>query len=187
LRRDLRLSLAFAATLVALVVAPALAGCGGTAGSSSSPAAVQSGAASSTPTTYLGQAKQILAQVGTTAGALPDAIAGLSKDPAETSTTWTDSGNKLNDIALQLGDEASSLAALTPPSALQPVQDAVVKGIQTTSESVKNLANLIYEQSATEAEAHGSIQSQVDGMRAKLLALSTKLSGAIDKLGTPAP
>jgi hypothetical protein len=188
LRRDLRIGALVAAMLMALVAVPALAGCGGAAASTSSPAATQSGVATSAPTTYLGQAKQILSQVGTTAATLPDAIAGLSEDPAETSATWTDSGNKLNDIALQLQDDASSLAALTPPNAaLQPVQDAVVKGIQTTSDSVKHLANLIYEQSATEAEANGSIPSQVESMKAKLLALSAKLSAALDKLGTPAP
>jgi hypothetical protein len=111
-------------------------------------------------------------------------VAGLGADTAA-NAAWTDSGNKLNDIALRLSDEASSLSTLTPPSALQPVQDAVVKGIRTTSESVRNLANLVYEQSATEATAHGSIQSQVDSMKARLLALSAKLTGAIDRLGTP--
>ena len=133
MRSNSRISAAFAATLAATVVVLALAGCGGNAASSSSPAATQGGAASGAPTTYLGQAQAILSQVATTAGALPDAVAGLSKKPDD---TWLASGAKLNEVASQLGAEASSLAALTPPSALKPVQDAVVKGLQATKAKV---------------------------------------------------
>ena len=188
--RHLRISAALAATLMALAVVPALAGCGSTAAStSSSPTVTQSAVASSAPTTYLAQAQQIIAQVGTTAGSLPDAVAGLSKTVDD---TWMASGAKLNDVATQLGKEASSLAALTPPSALQPVQDAVVKGIQDAQAKVNDLSGLLNAQSATAATAQGSVQSQVDGMKAKLLVLSTVLSTALDKLGgtpdaTPTP
>jgi hypothetical protein len=183
-RRELRISAAFAATLMALVVVLASAGCSGKAAStSSSPAATQGGAASGAPKTYLEQVQPILSQVGTTAGALPDAVAGLSTKPDD---TWTASAAKLDDIATQLGAEGSSLAALTPPSALKPVQDAVVKGIRATQASMADLSGLLYEQSATEATANSSIQSQVDGAKTQLLALSAQLTGAIDRLlGTP--
>ena len=190
MKRHLRISAAFAATLMALVVVPVLAGCGSDSASTSPPpAATPSEAASSAPTTYLGQAQQILAQVGTTAGTLSDAVAGLSKTVDD---TWTASGAKLSDVATQLGKEASSLAALTPPSALKPVQDAVVKGIQVAQAKVKDLSGLLYERSATAATAHGSVQSQVDGVKTTLLLLSATLSAALDKLGgtpdaTPTP
>jgi hypothetical protein len=186
LRRHLRISAAFAPTLVALVVVLALAGCGSKAAStSSSPAATQGGAASGAPTTYLGQAQQILSQVATTAGALPDAVAGLSKKPDD---TWMASGAKLNEIASQLGAEASSLAALTPPGVLQPVQDAVVKGLQATQSKVNALSGLLHKQSATEATANSPVQTQVDKMKTQLQALSAKLSGALAALsGSSAP
>ena len=120
--------------------------------------------------------------MGTTAGALPDAVAGLSKKPDD---TWLASGAKLNDVARQLGDEATSLAALTPPSVLKPVQDAVVKGLQATRAKVNALSGLLYEQSADEATANSPIQTQVDKMKAQVQALSTKLSGALGALPGP--
>jgi hypothetical protein len=188
-----RIGAAFAAVLMTLVAALVLAGCGSTTGSaSSSPAATQSGAAgSAAPTTYLGQAQAILSDVGTAASGLPDAVAGIS-GTSVADTAWIDSGNQLNDIALKLEGDASSLAALTPPNAaLQPVQDAVAKGIKGVSAAVKHLADLVYEESTTEAEVNGPIPSQVAGFKAKLLALSSKLSAALSALGgasaSPAP
>jgi hypothetical protein len=188
--RNLRIGAAFAVALTALVVVPTLAGCGSKAASTSSPpAATESAAASSAPATYLEQAQQVLSQLGATAGALPDAIAGLSKAPDD---TWIASGAKVNDVATQVGAEASSLAALTPPSALQPVQDAVVKGLQKIEASLKDLSGLLYEQSATEATAKSPISTQVAVMKAKLLALSAALSAALGNQGgtpsaTPTP
>lgn len=180
-RRHLRIGAAFTATVMARVVVLAVAGCGNKAAStSSSPAASQSGAAGGTVRAYLGQAQSILSHVRTTAGALPDATASLSRTPDD---TWTASTARLNEIASQLGIEASSLAALTPPSALMPVQDAVVKGLHAIQAKVNDLSGLLYGQSATEATANSSIQSQVDSMKAKLLALSAKLAGPIG--GTP--
>jgi hypothetical protein len=179
--RDLRIGAASAAALLALVVVLALAGCGSNAAStSSSPAATPSAAASGTPQTYLGQVQSILSQVGTTAGALPAAVAGLSKTPDD---TWLASGAKLDEVASQVGAEASSLAALTPPSLLQPVQGAVVKGLQNLQASLKSLSGLLYEESATEATAKSPIKTQVDAMQTKLMALSAKLSSALSKLG----
>jgi hypothetical protein len=181
--RHLTVGVGFAATLVALVAVLALAGCGSNASTSSSPAATQGGTASGAPTTYLGQAQAILAQVGTTAGAVPDAVAGLSKKPDD---TWLASGTKLNEAATQLGKEASSLATLTPPTALKPVQDAVVKGLQAMQVKVNLLSGLLFEESADEATAKSPIQTQVDKMKVQIQALSAKLSGALNTLsGTP--
>ena len=174
--RHLRISATFAATLVALVAVLALAGCGSSASMSSSPAATQGGTASGAPTTYAGQAQAILSQVGTTAGALPDAIAGLSKKP---DATWLASGTKLNEAATQLGKEAASLAALTPPTALRPVQDAVVKGLKAMQTKVNLLSGLLFEESADEATANSPIQTQVDKMKMQVEALTAKLSGAL--------
>jgi hypothetical protein len=176
LTRHMRISAALAATLVALVAVLALAGCGSKASMSSSPAASQGGTASSAPTTYLAQAQAIAAQVGITAGALPDAVAGLSKKP---DNTWMTSGTKLNEAATQLGKEAASLAALTPPAALQPVQDAVVKGLKAMQVKVNLLSGLLFEESADEATANSPIQTQVDKMKTQVQALSTKLSAAL--------
>ena len=48
------------------------------------------------------------------------------------------------------------------------------------------VSGLLYEQSATKATAHSSIQAQVDSMKERLTALSATLSGAISGLlGTP--
>ena len=172
--RHLTIGATVAATLIAL---GALAGCGSTgASTSSSPAATQSGAASGSGQSYAGPAQSVLAQVGTTAGALPDAVAGLSKKPDD---TWTASGAKLNEVASQLGDEASSLAALTPPNALKPVQDAVVKGLQAMQAKVNALSGLLYEQSADEATAKSPIKTQVEKMKTQVQALSAELSGAL--------
>ena len=167
---------ALAAALVALVAVLALAGCGSSGSTSSSPAATQGGTASGAPTTYVGQAQAILSQVGTTAGALPDAIAGLSKKP---DATWLASGTKLNEAATQLGKEAASLAALTPPTALRPVQDAVVKGLKAIQTKVNLLSGILFEESADQATANSPIQTQVDKMKTHVQALSTKLSGAL--------
>jgi hypothetical protein len=185
-----RIGAALAATLMALAATLALAGCGSTT-DSSSPAATASAAASSSPTTYVGQVQAILSDVGTAASGLPAAVAGVT-GASVADTAWTDSGNQLNEIAVKLEDDASSLAALTPPNAaLQPVQDVVAKGIRGVSAAVKHLADLVYEESVTEAEANGSIESQADRFKAKLLTLSSKLSAALSALGgasaSPAP
>ena len=77
--------------------------------------------------TYLEQVRPITSELATTVAALPDAVKGLSAKPDD---SWTTSAAKLDDIAAQLDSEASSLAALTPPNGLQPVQGAAVTGIR---------------------------------------------------------
>jgi hypothetical protein len=182
--RHLTVGVGFAATLVALVAVLALAGCGSNASTSSSPAATQGGTASGAPTTYLGQAQAILARVGTTAGAVPDAVAGLSKTPDD---TWLASGTKLNEAATQLGKEAAGLSALTPPTALKPAQDAVVKGLKAMQVKVNLLSGLLFEESVDEATAHSPVQTQVAKMQTQVQALSTKLSGALAGLSSASP
>ena len=168
---------------VALMVPAALGlascGSGTTSSSSSSPTASQSAAAGG----YAGQAQAILTQVGTTAGSLSDAISGLSKQPDD---TWITAGAKLVDASAALDKETTSLAALTPPAALQPVQDAVVKGLQKVHAKLEALSGLIYEESATEAAQNGPIATQVAKLQAALTALSTKL-GAAAGSASPSP
>ena len=62
------------------------------------------------------------------------------------------------DASAALDKETTSLAALTPPAALQPVQDAVVKGLQKVHAKLEALSGLIYEESATEAAQNGPIR-----------------------------
>ncbi len=59
--------------------------------------------------TYLEQVRPVTSELATTVAALPDAVEGLSAKPDD---TWTASAAKLDDIAAQLDNEASSLAAL---------------------------------------------------------------------------
>jgi hypothetical protein len=179
-RRDFGIGVALAATLMVLV-ALGLGGCGGstTSTQSSSPAASQSGAAGG----YAAQAQAVLTQVGATAASLPDAVAGLSKQPDD---TWLTSGSKLIAISTALDKEASSLATLTPPAALKPVQDAAVKGIQKVRAKVEALSGLIYEESATEAYQSGPIPAQIAKIKAQLTAVTTALSAAAGP-ASPAP
>jgi hypothetical protein len=180
-RRDFRIGVALSAALVVFVALGA-AGCGSSTTSQSSPAASQSAAASPAGG-YVAQSQAILAQVGTTASSLPDAIAGLSKQPDD---TWITAGSKLVDASAALDKETTSLAALTPPAALQPVQDAVVKGLQKVHAKIEALSGLIYEESATEALQSGPIESQVAKLQAQLTALSTRLAAAAGS-ASPAP
>ena len=182
MRRDFRIGAALVATLMAFV-ALGLAGCGSstTSTQSSTPAASQSAAAGAGG--YVAQAQAVLAQVGATAASLPDSVAGLSKQPDD---TWITSGTKLIDISAALDKEASSLAALTPPAALKPVQDAAVKGIQAVRAKVEALSGLIYEESKTEALQKGPIPAQVDKIKAQLMAVAAVLSAATGS-ASPAP
>jgi peptidoglycan hydrolase CwlO-like protein len=168
---------AAAAAVVAL--AGVLAGCGNSATPAASPSTIypQSSATGTLPAlkTYLGDAQSVLDQVATTVGALPDAVTGLSAKPDD---TWQSSAAQLESIATQLGDEAAALAALQPPSALQPVQDAVVKGIQATQSGVQKLAARIQSGSAKAAQ----IQAEVDKYRSQIEGLAQQLESALGAL-----
>jgi flagellar capping protein FliD len=172
-----------AIALAALALAVILAGCG----SSDSPSAAASTIfPESSPTgtlpalkAYLTDAQTVLGQVSTTVGTLPAAVQGIDKVPND---SWTSAATQLQSIATQLGDEASALAALQPPSALQPVQDAVVKGIQAAQSGIDELATKIASKPAALANKKAEIQSQVDQYKSQLEGLSTQLKSALGGL-----
>ena len=172
-----------AIALAALALAVVLAGCG-SSGSPSAAASTIYPEGSPTGTVpalkaYLTDAQAVLDQVSTTVGALPAAVEGMSKTPDD---TWTSAATQLQSIATQLGDEASALAALQPPSALQPVQDAVVKGIQAAQSGIDKLATTIASKPAALANKKAEIQSQIDQYKSQLDGLSTQLKSALGGL-----
>lgn len=169
-------TLAAAAVVVAVVVS----GCGSTATSSSgspTPAASGSGAASNLAgvRAYLDSLKPILSQLGKTASTLDDAVKGISKKP---DATWTTAATKLDTAAGELGSEATSLSALTPPAVLQPLQDAAVQGIQSAQRAVSKSADALDKRAATSATRRAQIQAQIAGLAAGLSTLSRQLLGA---------
>jgi hypothetical protein len=170
---------AVAAALAALALVPVLAGCG-----SSSPSAPpstiypQSSATGTLPAAkaYLNSAQTILGQVATTVGALPGAVQGMNTKP---DATWTAAATQLRSIATQLGQEASALAALQPPSALKPVQDAVVKGIQTAQTGVTKLATTLTSKSQAAATRKAQVQAKANQLKAQIDGLAQQLKGAL--------
>lgn len=172
--------LVFAVLALALV----LAACGGTATPSQSPSTIypESSPTGTVPAlkAYLGDAQAVLGQVSTTIGTLPDAVSGMSAKP---DATWTSAATQLQSIATQLGDEAAALAALQPPSSLQPVQDAVVKGIQAAQAGVEKLATKLESGSQKAADRKAQVQAQVDKIKAQIDGLTQQLKGALGGLG----
>ena len=169
--------------LAALALAVVLVGCGSSSSPSEAPSTIYP---ESSPTgtgpalkAYLTDVKDVLGQVSTTVGALPGAVQGMNKTPDD---TWTSAAAQLQSIATQLGDEASALAALQPPTALQPVQDAVVKGIQTAQSGVDKLATKIAAKPPALANKKAEIQSKVDQLKSQLDGLSTQLQNALGGL-----
>jgi hypothetical protein len=187
-------SVVVAATLMAVTMVLALAGCGGSSTSGNAtpaPTASQSGLASTVAAlkTYLGQVKPITSQVATTVGSLPAAVKGLSKKP---DSTWTAAATKLDVIAGQLGGEAASLAALSPPAALQSVQAAVVKGIQGAKTEVTKRAGALSKRASASATRQAAIRSQIAALKTRLSGLTQSLTVAIGSLilspdSTPSP
>ncbi len=176
---------AVATTLAALALIAVLAGCGTTTTTSSSPSTIYP-QASASPTgtlpalkTYLSSAQDVLGQVSTTVGQLPAAVQGMSAKP---DSTWQSSGAQLDSVATQLGQEASALAALQPPSALQPVQDAVVKGIQGAQTGVQKLGAKLQSGSAKASSKRAQIRAEVDKYKSQLDGLAQQLRSAIGGL-----
>lgn len=169
-----------AIALAALALAVILAGCG----SSDSPSAAASTIfPESSPTgtlpalkAYLTDAQTVLGQVSTTVGALPGAVEGMSKTP---DATWTSAAAQLQSVATHLGDEATALAALQPPSALQPVQDAVVKGIQAAQSGVQKLGAKLQSGSAKASATRAQIQAGVDKYKSQIDGLAQQLKSAL--------
>ena len=175
------------AILAAVALAGVLAGCGDSTSPTESseqpsPAASPPGADLSGFKAYVKDANAVLAQVGATAGALPDAVQGMSTTPDD---TWTASAAELQDISAQLGEEAASLDALQPPPVLQPVQDAAVNGIEDAQRAVDELATALEKGVQNAETATSAVQSTVDDVRAQLDDLSQALSGAV--LGVTGP
>lgn len=174
---------AVAAALAVLVLALVLAGCGSEGAPSEAPSTIypESSPTGTLPAlkAYLEDADEVLSQVTTTVGTLPEAVQGLSKRPDD---TWTASAAQLRSISSQLGDEAAALAALQAPTALQPVQDAVVKGIQGAQKGVDKLADGLDSGAESAATRREQIHSTVEKLQAQLDGLSTQLRGAIEGL-----
>lgn len=122
-----------ALALATIMLTATLVGCGNAGAPSVAPSTIypETSPTGTLPAlkAYLDDVEQVLAQAAATATTLPDAVQGLSRTPDH---TWASSAAQLKSISSQLADEAAALAALQPPPALQPVQDAVVTGIQAT-------------------------------------------------------
>jgi uncharacterized phage infection (PIP) family protein YhgE len=163
--------------------ASSLAGCGGSATTPSDPPSTIYPESSPTGTlpalkAYLDDAQEVLGQVAATVGSLPESTRGMSAKPDD---TWSSAAAQLQSIAAQLGDEAAALAALQPPSALKPVQDAVVKGIQAAQTGVEKLAAGL-ESGQQAATTRAEVRSKVDRYRAQIDGLAQQLRSAIEGL-----
>ena len=180
--KRLKISSAVTAALAALALAVVLAGCGD-ASPSETPSTIypESSATGTLPAlkAYLDDAQDVLAQVSTTVGALPDAVGEMSRKPDD---TWSASAAQLQSIATQLGDEAAALAALQPPSGLQPVQDAVVKGIEAAQKGVEKLATQLDSRVESAATRKDQVQAKAGEIKAQLDGLAQQLKGALGGL-----
>jgi hypothetical protein len=138
---------------------------------------------------YLGQVKPIATQLATTATSLPVAVKGLAVKP---DATWAASAARLQAISLQLSDQAKSLAALAPPAALRSVQDAVVKGVETTQKTVATTAATLKKGVAKKGVTKTQIQAQIGALQGKLSQLPQQLISAVESVvasphSTPTP
>jgi uncharacterized phage infection (PIP) family protein YhgE len=169
--------------VAALALAVILVGCGSSGSPSEAPSTIfpESSPTGTGPAlkAYLGDAQDILDQVSTTVGTLPDAVQGMSATPDD---TWTAAAAQLQSIAAQLGSEADALAALQPPSALQPVQDAAVKGIQAAQSGIDKLATRIASKPESLANKKAEVQAKIDAFKSQLDGLSTQLQNALGGL-----
>lgn len=190
--RRSRLLGALAAVALTAALALVIAGCGSSSASSSTPTASPSQSSIAARVLafkdYLGQVKPITDQLASTVAALPGALKGMGAKPG---ASWTAAASKLDATAAQLGTEASSLSALTPPSALQSTQAAAVKAIQAVQSGVSKTAGLLNKGSKASTTL-SSVQSQVSAAQAQLSASGQKLLGNIQGLisspnSTPAP
>ena len=172
-----------AGAIATLALAVILVGCGSSGSPSEAPSTIypESSPTGTVPAlkAYLADAQDILGQVSATVGTLPDAVQGMSETPDD---TWTAAAAQLQSIATQLGAEADALAALQPPSALQPVQDAAVKGIQTAQSGIEKLATRIASRPASLANKKAEVQAKVDELKSQLDGLSTQLKNALGSL-----
>jgi len=193
--RKTRVTAALTTAAVAAVLTLAIAGCGSSTTASPTPTPTptptQSGIAARVLALkdYLGQVKPVTDQIGSTVASLPGAVKGISAKP---STTWTAAAADLDATATQLGIEASSLSALTPPAALQSTQDAAVKAIQSVQRAVSDTAAFLDKKASKAGTTKATIQAQLSAAQAKLSGAARQLTSAIQGLilspdSTPAP
>jgi hypothetical protein len=167
-------------TLAVLLLAVVLVGCGSTtADETRSPTPEPTPADTAPPGlgAYLDEADAVLSDVGGTLGELPAAVEDISRTPDE---SWTAASEDLQRLAGELGDEASRLADLQPPSGLQPIQDALVRGIQRAQTSLERTADRLSDRAQSEGLTSQDVQDQVDQLRSEAGGLSEQLQGAID-------
>ncbi len=104
---------------------------------------------------------------------------GLNTRP---DSTWTAAAANLTVIATELGSEADSLAALTPPSALAPVQATAVKAIQDAQAALTKTADALNKGVVTSATKVAAIQSQMESLKTQISGLSEKVTSALDSV-----
>jgi hypothetical protein len=162
-----------------VLLAVVLAGCGSTTEESPSPTPEETSTGTAAPAlgAYLDEADAVLTDVGDTLGELPGTIRGISTTPDE---SWTEAGEELQRLAGELGDEASRLADLQPPSGLQPIQDAVVQGIERAQTSLEETADRLSSRAESEGLTRQDVEDQVDQLRSEAGGLSEQLQGALD-------
>jgi hypothetical protein len=191
--RKTRATAALTTAAIAAVLALVVAGCGSSTAASPSPSPTPSQSSITARVLalrdYLGQVKPVTAQIASTVGALPSAVKGISAKPG---ATWTAAATNLEATATQLGTEASSLSALTPPAALQATQDAAVKAIQSVQSAVSDAAAALNKKVAKAGTTKATIEAQLNAAQAKLSGAAQQLTSAIQGLilspdSTPAP
>jgi len=166
--------------LAVVLLAVVLAGCGSTTADeppSPTPEPTATGTAPAGLGAYLEQAGAVLADVGDTLAALPEAVRGINRTPDE---SWSEAGQGLRRLAEELADEASRLADLRSPSGLRPVQDAVVRGLQRTQARLEQTADRLSDPAQREGLTRQDVEDEVDQLRSDAGALSTQLREALD-------
>lgn len=172
-----------AGMFVAVMVVLTLAGCGGstTATPTPSPSPSESSLISRLAAlkAYKAQVQPIVTQLTATAISLPAAVKGMNTRP---DSTWTASAANLTVIAAELGDEAASLEALIPPSALADVQAAAVTAIQNVQAALTKTADALNKGVVTSATKVAAIQSQMESLKTQISGLSEKVTSALDSV-----
>ena len=193
--RRTRIAAALTAAAVAAAVALVAVGCGGSTAASATPAPAPTPSQSSIAARvlalkdYLGQVKPITDQLASTVASLPGAVKGISAKPG---ATWTTAATNLDATATQLGAEAASLSALTPPASLQSTQDAAVKAIQSVQTGVSDTAAFLNKKVAKAGTTKASIEAQLSAAQTQLSGAAAQLTSAIQSLilspdSTPTP
>jgi hypothetical protein len=191
--RRTRIAAALSTAALIAVVALVAAGCGGSTAASATPSPTPSQSSIAARVlalnAYLSQVKPITGQIGSTVASLPGAVKGISAKPG---ATWTTAATALDATATQLGAEATSLSALTPPAALQSTQDAAVKAIQAVQTNVSGAAKFLNEKVAKAGTTKATIEAQLSAAQTQLSAAAVHLTSAIQSLilspnSTPTP